>query len=202
MLEISDLESQGIYVAKTKALISFAVTAKLICVFVFAYAKNRFSHNPAPTIKTANNKCTDYTVWEHRLSFTSVFSSKNKQVSSLCSSHYMSRVVRKSAFCICENKEADQLQLFATRIVQSLNFLNPKFQASSHLLWQYIPVCVGPGRKPRRPVFSQRGSFYYANVIRSCQTPVLYTGSKVLYSKLGFTGVYIINLISALKHRL
>ena len=26
------------------ALISFAVTAKLICVFVFAYAKIRFSH--------------------------------------------------------------------------------------------------------------------------------------------------------------
>ena len=32
---------------KTKALISFAVTAKLICVFVFAYAKSRFSHNAA-----------------------------------------------------------------------------------------------------------------------------------------------------------
>ena len=31
--------------AKTKALISFAATAKLICVFVFAYAKNRFSHD-------------------------------------------------------------------------------------------------------------------------------------------------------------
>ena len=30
--------------AKTKALISFAVTAKLICIFVFAYAKIRFSH--------------------------------------------------------------------------------------------------------------------------------------------------------------
>ena len=30
--------------AKTKALISFAVTAKLICVFVFAYANIRFSH--------------------------------------------------------------------------------------------------------------------------------------------------------------
>ena len=28
------------YVAKTKALISFAVTAKLICVFVFAYMQN------------------------------------------------------------------------------------------------------------------------------------------------------------------
>ena len=33
-----------IQVAKTKALISFAVTAKLICVFVFAYAKRWFSH--------------------------------------------------------------------------------------------------------------------------------------------------------------
>ena len=33
--------------AKTKALISFAVTAKLICVFVFAYAKSWFSHNEA-----------------------------------------------------------------------------------------------------------------------------------------------------------
>ena len=36
-----------IYVAKTKALISFAVTAKLICVFVFAYAKSRISHDAA-----------------------------------------------------------------------------------------------------------------------------------------------------------
>ena len=33
--------------AKTKALISFAVTAKLICVFVFAYAKSWFSHDAA-----------------------------------------------------------------------------------------------------------------------------------------------------------
>ena len=33
-----------ICVAKINALISFAVTAKLICVFVFAYAKIRVSH--------------------------------------------------------------------------------------------------------------------------------------------------------------
>ena len=32
---------------KTKALISFAFTAKLICVFVFAYAKSWFSHDEA-----------------------------------------------------------------------------------------------------------------------------------------------------------
>ena len=50
--------------------------------------------------------------------------------------------------------------VFATRIVQSLFYLNPKFQASSHLLWLYSLVCVGPGQKPRRPVFSERGSYY------------------------------------------
>ena len=37
-------------VEKTKALISFAVTAKLTCVFVFAYVKNWFSHNEAHII--------------------------------------------------------------------------------------------------------------------------------------------------------
>ena len=48
--------------------------------------------------------------------------------------------------------------VFATRIVQSLYFLNPKFRASSHLLWLHSPVCVRPGRNPRRPVFWRRGS--------------------------------------------
>ena len=46
-LEISNLGSSTIRVAKIKALISFVVTAKLICVFVFAYAKRRFSHDVA-----------------------------------------------------------------------------------------------------------------------------------------------------------
>ena len=35
------------YVAKTKALISFAVTVKRICAFVFAYADCWFSHAEA-----------------------------------------------------------------------------------------------------------------------------------------------------------
>ena len=84
---------------------------------------------------------------------------------------YLSLVTRKPAFCIFENKDADQLRstaqlisafVFATQIVQSLYYLNPKLQASSHLLWLYSPICVGPDRKPRRPVFSQRGSFISA----------------------------------------
>ena len=38
--------------------------------------------------------------------------------------------------------------IFATLLLQSLFFLNPKFQASSHLLWPYSLVCVRPGWKP------------------------------------------------------
>ena len=59
-----------IHVAKIKALISFAVTAKLICVFVFAYAKNRFSHDKAqidsiieinpPLVENTGNISQDY----------------------------------------------------------------------------------------------------------------------------------------------
>ena len=51
----------------------------------------------------------------------------------------------KSAFCICENKDADQLrgnreadQRLCFRYTDStiyLSFLNPEFQASSHLLF-------------------------------------------------------------------
>ena len=37
--------------------------------------------------------------------------------------------------------------VFATYIVDSLCFLNPKFQASSHPLWLYSQVCVGLGQK-------------------------------------------------------
>ena len=55
--------------------------------------------------------------------------------------------------CICENKDADQLCgnreadqafVFATHIVQFLNFLKPKFPVSSHLLCLYSWVCVEP----------------------------------------------------------
>ena len=80
----------------------------------------------------------------------------------------MSRVMRKPAFSIYA-KTKPQISftvtaklisafVFATKIVLSLFFLNPKFQASSHLLWLYSPVCVGSGQNPRRPVFSERGS--------------------------------------------
>ena len=89
---------------------------------------------------------------------------------------HMSRVVRKPDFGICENKDADQLRgVFATQIVQSLYFLNTKFQASSNLMWLHSPVCVEPGWKPRRPVFSQRGSYCKSatKLIRAERWPAL-----------------------------
>ena len=69
--------------------------------------------------------------------------------------------MRKPAFCVCENNGADQLCgspahraddqrlcFHCTYVVQSLYFLNPKFQASSNLLWLYRLVCVRPGQIP------------------------------------------------------
>ena len=88
--------------------------------------------------------------------------------------HYMSLVMRKPAFANAKTKtqisfavtaKLISVFVFATRIVQSLYFLNPKFQASGHLRWMYSPVCNGPGLKPRRLVFSERGSYYNVLVI-------------------------------------
>ena len=79
----------------------------------------------------------------------------------------MSLVMRKQDFCICENKDADQLRgnreadqrLCLSNTDSTIPLpTTSKFQASGHLLWLYSPVCVGPGGKRRRPVISQRGS--------------------------------------------
>ena len=72
--------------------------------------------------------------------------------------------MRKPVFCICENKDANQVrgnreadQCLCFRFLESKVPLLPKYEIS--ILWLYSPVCVGPGRNPRRQVFSQRGSF-------------------------------------------
>ena len=70
----------------------------------------------------------------------------------------LNRLVGKPTICIGENKDADQLRgnaklssafVFATRIVQFLFYINPKFQASSSFLYLYRSVSVGPVRKPQ-----------------------------------------------------
>ena len=80
----------------------------------------------------------------------------------------LSLVMRKPAFCICENKAADQLRsncaadqhLYFRYMDSAIPLLSiselSSLQPSSMTVQ---PGCVGLGRKPRRPVFSQRGSF-------------------------------------------
>ena len=81
--------------------------------------------------------------------------------------------MRKSAFYLCENKAQVKAMISCSVYNHTADlrlgfhfidsaiplFLNPKFQASRHLLCLYSPVCVGPGRKPRRQIFSLRGSY-------------------------------------------
>ena len=128
--------------AKTRKQISFAVTAKLICVFVFAtwivqylyflntklqasshlqwlsslFGRSRECHNkitkPIPSTKKKG-----------KLSRTE---STQVQVNN---SRKMSHDVRKPNFCICENKDADQCPCF--RYTDSTIPLFHKYQISS-----------------------------------------------------------------------
>ena len=73
--------------------------------------------------------------------------------------------MRKPAFCICENKDADQLrgnrkadQRLCFCYIDSTIPLLPIYEISS---LKSSSVVVQPGlcQKPRRSVFSQRGSY-------------------------------------------
>ena len=78
----------------------------------------------------------------------------------------MSFQIRKPTICICETKGADQLYSNCTAdqhlcfcLIDSMIPLLLKFEASSPFPWLYRSICVRPGQKPRRPMFSCRGSF-------------------------------------------
>ena len=122
-------------------------TMQLIYAFVFAYAKSRFSYEAdlimnIPPCKKGfsttrlnfyrSNRCFLYEPHFEKTGFLAYAKTKT-QISCTATAQLI------SAFD------------FATQIVQSLCFLNPKFLVSSHLLWLYSRVCVRPGRKPRKP---------------------------------------------------
>ena len=78
--------------------------------------------------------------------------------------------MRKPAFCICENKDADQL-LSDCAADQRLCFrYNDStiplflFQASSHLLWLYSPVCVLVGN-PKTGFLTTRLNFFWTSQV-------------------------------------
>ena len=73
----------------------------------------------------------------------------------------LSFVFRKLAFCICKNKDADQLRsncVADQRLCFCYSDSTIPLLPKSDLLLLHSPVCVGPGRNPRRPFFSQLGS--------------------------------------------
>ena len=99
----------------------------------------------------------------------------------------MSCVVRKPAFCICENKDADQLcgnrqadQRLCFCYTDSTIPLLPKSEIFKPLTIFYSLLCFGPGQKLRRQVFLQRGSYFVTSV-----------GSRVKHRSYNF---YLFNL--------
>ena len=119
------------------------VTAKLICVFVFTYANNMFSH------KEAHLFCICCAHLQQ------VFSSKEDHLSRIMKKQLFAHVKTKWQNSCAVTAQLISASVIATQIEPSLYFLNPEFQVSNHLLWLYSPVCVRPGPKPQRPDFSQ-----------------------------------------------
>ena len=92
-----------------------------IYAFVFADAKSRFSHYVAHIVMISAASCKNQRF---------AYAKTKTQISCAVTAQLISAFV------------------FTPRIVQSLYFLNPKFQASSHLQWLYSLVCVRLGQNP------------------------------------------------------
>ena len=102
---------------------------KLICVFVFAYAKSRFSHDAAQIIILTH----------HFFNVSCNLHGMGHEVClNICGlSDQMSHIM--------SNRAADQHLCFYYIDSKIPLLPNQKFQSSSYLLWPYSPVCNGPG---------------------------------------------------------
>ena len=135
-----DLASRGIILSI--ALISFAVTAKLICVFVFANAKSRFSHNEARMISICLAYKTKSPVSDTK-TFYFIFCTKRRTA---CASHILwirSLVSTPLNAAICPNRvthDAAHLKNSKKRPIHACKTINhtTKFQPSDER-W----VCLG-----------------------------------------------------------
>ena len=92
--------------------------------------------------------------------------------------------MRKPAFCICENKDTEQLrsnrgadQGLSFRYKDSTIPLLPesKFQASSYLLWLYSAVCVGPSRNPEDRFSHNKAQFRESKLSVTRKTMAFHT---------------------------
>ena len=89
-----------------------------------------------------------------------IYSSENCQFLQPLNNCNMSRVMIKLAFSICENKDADQLRVFVfayavtAKLISAFGFAIRRVQSL-----YFLTILCGPGQIPRRPFFSQRGSY-------------------------------------------
>ena len=152
---------------KTKAQINCALTAKLISAFVFAsyslyflYPKFHASTTHIICDRTARlvselvgNPEDRFSRDAAHISRFPVTSASVIAVLDIKREDPLKRVMRKPFFlCMRKQRRRSAAQLtsaivFGTWIVKSLYFINPKFQASRHLLCLRSSICVGPGRK-------------------------------------------------------
>ena len=114
-----------IRVSKTKALICFAVTAKLICVFDFAYADCWFSHEAAHIYKkhqrtklSTFSYATSQPCVDEVFNLIRIYMKASLMQSVWCCAQglmpmmvwHLSHLMGKPTICIGENKDADQLR--------------------------------------------------------------------------------------------
>ena len=99
----------------------------------------------------------------------------------------LSRVVRKPAFCICENKSADHLLIYCTddpslcfSYIVEISSLWP-----SSIPWLYSPICVGPGQKLQRQVFWERSSVDKVDLITFAHDDVYFRNNVNIYNENG-----------------
>ena len=72
-------------------------------------------------------------------------STKTCNISIHCQTYHV--FIAHYLFVTDTREQLNNAFVFASLIVLSLNFLNPKFQLYSHLLWRFRPVSVRPGWK-------------------------------------------------------
>ena len=86
--------------------------------------------------------------------------------------------MRKPAFCICENKDANQLRGYSEAdqrlcflYIDSTTTLLSKYEISTLYLSSVVvqPCLCGTWTETRRPVFSQRGSFCLCSLESPCR---------------------------------
>ena len=143
-------------------------------------AKTNDSHVQLPCLNRHSSKINGAATWENRIF---AYAKTKTQISFAVTAKLISAFV------------------FATRIVQSLSYLNTKFQASSHFLRRRSLICVGPDRKPRRPVFWRRGSmvrlqtWIYRKVPKNFLTPEIFTVFYLKFKQIGQTLGYFVKMM-------